>query len=379
MPNYQVQQISFAMSRMVFVSLIIVFLCTIFTACNPDKEVNQPTYLWGIQTKPLVIDSCFSPERFGIIGPRIIPPTEGKEIHKIAFDPLDDNALYITTYRRIVVGREVEETDSDLYRVELNNNAVSFVTSLTDLRSQDLVVNAKGDLLSPAQGEGFTIFNLNSLELKTENLASEFYPTNQSPYWISDSSFWLPAGLLDAEEQAYGALILYSDKGTIIDTFASRYLNILRRVSRSRNEAMILTSRDDERFTHSLYVYDQNQHAIVDSMAHPSLNDNRVIRGLASPHWLNDQQVLLQFTSLFMIADIKQQTYQLIPSQFSGRNWECRNLEIRSLQVVPNRPNEVLYVLNQFYYNELGEYRKRHDIIHLDIETGEENVLKIDF
>ncbi len=367
------------MSRIGFLLLLTITQSFIFSACNREEVVNKAERIWGIPTTPLVIASCFSPETFGIITPQVVPPTVGKEILKIAFDPLDDNALYVTTYRRTVVGREVAETDSDLYRVALNDNRSSFVTTLRDLRTQDLVVNRKGELLSPAQGEGMSLFDLNSLETIAENLTSEFYPSSRRPYWITDSTFWLPAGLRDDRDQAYGALMLYSNEGTIIDTFASRYSNILKRISSLRNEEMIITAREDDRFTHSLYVYDRTQHVLVDSMPHPTLNDNRVIRGLAAPFWLGDQQVLLQFTNLFMLADLDQRTYQLITNRFSELNWECKNLEISSVQVVPNRPNEVLYVLNQYFYNDSGEYRKRHDIVHLDIETGAENVLLIDF
>jgi len=86
----------------------------------------------------------------------------------------------------------------------------------------------------------------------------------------------------------------------------------------------------------------------------------------------------LQFTTLFLLADLASETYQVVPSQLVSLTPSCRNYQISSVQVVPNRPNEILYVLNQFFYTASGEYRKRHDLIHLNVETGEERVLLID-
>ncbi|MEL6637261.1 MAG: hypothetical protein AAFR05_10970 [Bacteroidota bacterium] len=56
----------------------------------------------------------------------------GQEIHKIAFDPLDDQALYVTTWRRMTHGVQVSIWDSELYRVDLRTNTSTFVTTLTD-------------------------------------------------------------------------------------------------------------------------------------------------------------------------------------------------------------------------------------------------------
>ena len=341
-----------------------IFFVIVGIACNDDDLEVDTNTSWGVPTQPLIIDSCFSPERFGIIAPLIVPPTEGSEIHKIAFDPLDDNALYITTWNRIVVGREPSVIDSDLYRLDLVNNSSTFITTLNDFDTEKLMLNGQSDLLSSAMGEGTTIFNLSTLELVAENITEKKYPNHR--VWASDSTFWISISVLPSS-----AWTLNSTQGDIIDTINLR----VGEASATRNGKTIFITRIRERFTHSLHIFDHAQNRLIDSMEQPQLSDPRLQRGLGTPLWLNDNQVFIHFLSLFMVVDLDTKSYQIVKELLPE---SCKNYEISSVQVVPNRPNEILYVLNQYFYNELGEYRKRHDLVHFNIETREEKVLLID-
>ncbi|MEO1712925.1 MAG: hypothetical protein AAFU60_06280 [Bacteroidota bacterium] len=348
------------------------------TACQDDEQLMETTSTeWSIPSELLSIDSCFFPESYPF-GPQIIPPTQGNEIHKIAFDPLDDNAIYITTWKRTSPGIEAFVENSELYRLDLVQNTSTFISTLTDFNQDELMLNQHGELLSEAMGEGLTIFDLSSLELIQEQVVQDEYTSLHGATWITDATFWLHVGIFAENGQPGGALVRYTDTGLALDTFEHRSSNILQEVSPLRNEQMIITSRSRVQYSHSLYLYDLAQNELVDSLEKPSVPDFRVENGLGRPYWLNDQQVLLQFTTLFLLADLASETYQVVPSQLVSLTSGCRNYQISSVQVVPNRPNEILYVLNQFFYTASGEYRKRHDLIHLNVETGEERVLLID-
>ncbi len=77
-----------------------------------------------------------------------------------------------------------------------------------------------------------------------------------------------------------------------------------------------------------------------------------------------------------MVANLRTRSYEVIDGPFPE---DCPNHDISSVQVVPNRPGEIVYVLNRSFYDELGECRKRHDLVHLNLNTGVENVLLIDW
>ncbi|MEL7342476.1 MAG: hypothetical protein AAGM67_18485, partial [Bacteroidota bacterium] len=139
-----------------------------------------------------------------------------------------------------------------------------------------------------------------------------------------------------------------------------------------REGKTIFSARNRSQFAYSLYLHDNIQNRMIDSMRRPI--EERVDNLQIPPVWLDDHRVMLYNVNLMIVADFETDRYEII------RDWQdCKNYEISSVAPLPNHPNEILYVLNQFYYDEEGEYRKRHDLVHLDLNTGEENMLLIDF
>lgn len=346
---------------------LILSIC--FIACEDEALVIKSPNGWGVPSQALVMDTCFSPLRQG--NPprafRIVPEVVGNEIHKIAFDPFDDNALYITTWQRRMLGVPSVE-DSDLYRLDLRDNSSSFITRLRNLGRRDLILNGQAELLSPAMGEGTTIFNLSSLELTAENL-TENTPSTYS--WANDSSFWSPIRIFHNGRYPRVHWLLTSKEAAKLDTLAYAFSH----VSAARNQLTVFTCRVEANCPDFLYIFDQSQGIFLDSMqapSHPALAST--FRTSTTPLWLNEHQLLLPFFRVFLVADFETKSYEAV-KVFPE---ECKNYEVSSVQVVPNRPNEVLYVLNRYFFDELGAYRRRHELVHLNLETRDETVLLID-
>ena len=330
-------------------------------ACH-DKEVQVDLPCnWDLPTAPLTLDSCFSPPRV----PRgflVIPPTIGSELHRIAFDPLDEDALYVTTWEREAVSGS---NDSDLYRLDLCTNEASFVVTLEGFSLSDLLINAKGDLLSSAQGEGTTIYNLPTLTLKTDHV-TEIHARERT--WASDSTYWSLSSIGQTPSGFQLIFwVLHALDETMIDTLAIGSGE----ASPPRNGRTVFKTQRTNSSNGYLYVYDQGQKIFVDSMPPPA--DLDLWTRLGNPRWLNDQLILLNGLRTMAIADPATQELQVIKA-FPDN---CKNYEINSIAVIPNRPGEWLYVLSQFFYDESGEYRKRHDLVHYNMATGAEEVLLV--
>ncbi|MEM6965224.1 MAG: hypothetical protein AAF573_10685, partial [Bacteroidota bacterium] len=270
-----------------------IFLCTCKKKNLANPSINPS---WNIPMESFTIDSCQG-LRSTPSGLPILPPTaQSDEIHVIAFDPLDDNALYLTTWERKPLSQS-QSHGSDLYRVDLSENTSTFVTHLSDFGGSraDLELNGKADLLSLAMGEGGTVFNIPSLELVTENLPKSG-STNVT--WMNDSTFWRRVSIFQ-NGQPIPHWMLYAKDGTSLDTFEFSF----RRVSASRNQKSVFSGLASPIYygrNQSLYVYDQVQKMLVDSMQ-KVIHPNLISEPNGQPFWLSDQEVLLFFGRIFMI------------------------------------------------------------------------------
>jgi hypothetical protein len=162
--------------------------------------------------------------------------------------------------------------------------------------------------------------------------------------------------------------MLFNRDGTPIDTL--KFSAGL--ASDSRNGRTVFNGTNTYTYERHLYIYDHTSNSAIDSLPPPGAFG--LTPYFLTSKWLNDEEIVLAASSMIAIADFTNQNYRII-KEFPI---DCDNQRIESVAVVPNRPNEILYTLQYYFYNEAGEYRKRHDLVHLDISTGEERVLVVE-
>lgn len=344
----------------------IIFICviTIITGsgCEDDLPTMSAPCEWQQNTTPLSVDSCFQRTTFPA-GQYLIPPTVGKEIHRIAFDPTNDDLLYFTTWPREGLGGG---RDSELYRLDLCEGTSDHVGNLENLGGRKLFLNRSGNLLSPNDGI-MTIYDINIQGITITNEIDLDAPGLEKYAWASDSTFWV-SYIMFPDSFARYRWVLFDINGIPLDTL--QYTTGL--VSAPRAGRTVFRTFELNNFHQYLYIYDQDLGIAIDSLLPPQEFD--LPASLNNPQWLSDTEVILTTNHMIVVADFNAQTYRVV-KEFPPN---CDNLEIQSVAVVPSRSNELLYSLQHYFYNEDGEYRKRHEIVHLDISTGEEWVLWVE-
>jgi hypothetical protein len=291
----------------------------------------------------------------------VIPPTIGKEIRLLTFDPTDDDYLYFTTWPRTGLGGGPE---SEVYRWNLCENVVTDLATSTVLGGKRMLLNNQGELLGTIPN-GISTYNMSTQEVIEETILD--INGIQRASWASDSTVWV---LYFAAPDAIGTnyrWVRFDFNGTVIDTpgFSSGT------ASNQRNGKTVFNTYNVNTQKRGLYIYDNDLRTIIDSLPDPQ---DSGFPFLNNPTWLSDDEVILSLGHIIVVANFTNQNYRIIKEL----SIDCDNLQIESVAVVPNRPNEILYTLQYYFYNEAGEYRKRHDIVHLDISTGEERVLTVE-